>query len=88
MQQGRYSTEEVIVCGSQRAREISLKVDGTAVEITFKSDLNVNERGFKITYQAYGMFHGRHHKGPGKARRNLLPKGVLSETGRGPPTSL
>ena len=64
MRQGRYSTEEVIVCGSQSSREIRLKVDGTAVEITFKSDLNVNERGFKISYQGYGMFHGRYLYGP------------------------
>lgn len=55
VQQGRYSTQEVTVCGSQRSREISLKVDGTAVEITFKSDLNVNERGFNISYQGYDI---------------------------------
>lgn len=41
-----------------------MKVDGTAVEITFKSDVNVNERGFKISYQSYGMFHGGHPGGP------------------------
>ncbi|KAJ7373930.1 hypothetical protein OS493_009255 [Desmophyllum pertusum] len=49
----RYSTEEVVVCGSLSSRELKLKVEGNEVEITFTSDSSVNERGFNITYRSY-----------------------------------
>ena len=45
------------VCGSMPSRELSLKVEGTAVEIKFKSDASFNARGFKISYRAYGKFY-------------------------------
>ncbi|KAL9980816.1 hypothetical protein ACROYT_G009454 [Oculina patagonica] len=54
-QSGRYSPEEVYICGSLPSRELNLKVDGTAVEITFTSDASVNARGFKISYLSYDI---------------------------------
>lgn len=52
---GGNSRGQVTVCGSIASRRISLEVEGTAVEITFKSDFSFTARGFKISYRAYDV---------------------------------
>ena len=56
VKKGRYSNERIAVCGSLNPRVLSIKLDGESVEMTFKTDMNVNARGFKISYRGFGKF--------------------------------
>lgn len=51
-----YSTHETTWCGFVSPRQRTLKVEGRAIEITFRSDGSFNAKGFKISYQGYGGF--------------------------------
>lgn len=56
VKKGRYGSDEINVCGLLSPRVLpSIKLDGDSVEITFKSDLNVNARGFKISYRSFDI---------------------------------
>lgn len=51
-----YITRETTWCGFISPRQRTLKVDGRAIEITFRSDASFNTKGFKISYRGYGKF--------------------------------
>ncbi|XP_058963809.2 fibrillin-1 [Pocillopora verrucosa] len=55
VKKGRYSNERIAVCGSLNPRVLSIKLDGESVEMTFKTDMNVNARGFKISYRGFDI---------------------------------
>ena len=44
------------LCGQEPSRQVSLKIDGTEVKMIFHSDTSFAERGFKISYRAYGWY--------------------------------
>ncbi|PFX20375.1 latent-transforming growth factor beta-binding protein 3-like [Stylophora pistillata] len=55
VKKGTYNNERIAVCGSLTPRVLSIKLDGESVEITFKTDVNVNARGFKISYRSFDV---------------------------------
>ena len=51
-----YNRQHVTLCGQEPSRQVSLKIDGTEVKMIFHSDPSFAERGFKISYRAYGWY--------------------------------
>lgn len=51
-----YTTRQTTWCGFVSPRQRTLKVDGRAIEIIFRSDASFNTKGFKISYRGYGKF--------------------------------
>lgn len=56
VKKGWYSNERIVVCGLLNFCVLSIKLDGELVEMIFKIDMNVNVRGFKISYWGFGKF--------------------------------
>ncbi|XP_044183023.1 fibrillin-1-like isoform X2 [Acropora millepora] len=70
-----YITRETTWCGFISPRQRTLKVDGRAIEITFRSDASFNTKGFKISYRGYDVDPCVHNNG-GCSHNCSLVKGA------------
>ncbi|KAK2562309.1 Dorsal-ventral patterning tolloid-like protein 1 [Acropora cervicornis] len=70
-----YSTRETTWCGFISPRQRTLKVNGRAIEITFRSDASFNTEGFKISYRGYDVDPCVHNNG-GCSHNCSLVKGA------------
>ncbi|XP_074635378.1 uncharacterized protein LOC141893842 isoform X1 [Acropora palmata] len=70
-----YSTRETTWCGFISPRQRTLKVNGRAIEITFRSDASFNTKGFKISYRGYDVDPCVHNNG-GCSHNCSLVKGA------------